>query len=99
MAMAAVSIYPVGESVSLSKYVAATQRVLEQQDRVRHQLGPMFTTLEGEVDDIFAVIRQMQEAVFAMGARRVSTTVKMDDRRDKPITMEGKIQAVKSHLS
>lgn len=98
MAMAAVSIYPVGEGASLSKYVAATQKVLERQDRVRHQLGPMFTTLEGDIDDIFAVIRQMQEAVFAMGAKRVSTTIKIDDRRDKPLTMEGKVEAVRAHL-
>ena len=46
MAIVAVSISPTGEGVSVSRHVAATQRVLRAQDRVRYRLDPMFTTLE-----------------------------------------------------
>ena len=94
MAIVAVSIAPVGDGVSVSRYVAAALQVVREQDRVRHRLDPMFTTLEGDLDEIFALIRSMQEAVFAAGAQRVGTVIKIDDRRDRRVAMEDKIRAV-----
>ncbi|PZN01863.1 MAG: thiamine-binding protein, partial [Bacillota bacterium] len=76
MAIVAVSIAPVGEGVSVSPWVARALEVLAAQDRVRYQVGPMFTTLEGDLDEILALIRQMHEAMFAAGAQRVSTVIK-----------------------
>ena len=100
MAIAAVSISPVGVGISVSEYVAAAIRVLEQQDRVRWQLDSMFTTLEGDLADLFAVIEAMQDAVFEAGAERVGTVIKMDDRRDRAgIRMEDKVASVRSKLS
>ncbi|MGY8738038.1 MAG: MTH1187 family thiamine-binding protein, partial [bacterium] len=64
MAIAAVSISPLGVGLSVSEYVAAAISVLEAQDVVRWELDSMFTTLEGEPDALFKVIRAMQEAVF-----------------------------------
>ena len=99
MAIAAVSISPLGVGISVSAYVAAALRVLERQDRVRWQLDSMFTTLEGEPEDLFKVIREMQEAVFAAGAERVGTVIKMDDRRDQPgIRMEDKVTSARSKI-
>ena len=95
MAIAAVSLSPVGVGISVSRYVAAAVAVLEAQDRVRWKLDSMFTTLEGEPEDLFEVIRAMQEAVFAAGCERVGTVIKMDDRRDQTeVTMEGKVASV-----
>lgn len=100
MAIAAVSISPVGAGVSVSRYVAAAIAVLEAQDRVRWQLDSMFTTLEGEPAELFAVIAAMQEAVFAAGAVRVGTVIKMDERRDRPdVRMEDKVRAVREQLA
>ncbi|HJO23580.1 MAG: MTH1187 family thiamine-binding protein [Myxococcota bacterium] len=99
MAIVAVSIAPTGEGPSVSRYVAAALCVLERQDRVRWELNPMFTTLEGEVDDIFALIRGMQEAVFAEGAVRVGTVIKIDERRDKEVHMEDKLRAAEAALA
>src|SRR5258705_4240014 len=82
MAIAAVSISPVGVGTSVSKYVAAALEVVRAQSRVRYRLDPMFTTLEGELDDIYALVRSMQEAVFAAGAGRVGTRLQIDRRRD-----------------
>ena len=98
MAIAAVSITPIGEGVSVSRYVAAALEVVRRQDRVRHRLDPMFSTLEGEPGDIYALVQQMQEAVFAAGAQRVSTVLKIDDRRDRPVRMEEKVEAVEARL-
>lgn len=99
MAIAAVSISPVGVGTSVSRYVAAAVAVLEAQDRVRWQLDPMFTTLEGEPAELFALIAAMQEAVFAAGAERVGTVIKMDERRDRPaVRMEDKVRSVREQL-
>ena len=88
MAIAAVSISPVGEGTSVSRYVAAALEVVRAQDRVRYRLDPMFTTLEGEMEDIFSLVRRMQEAVFEAGAVRVGTVIKIDERRDRDVRME-----------
>ena len=98
MAIVAVSISPVGEGVGVSRYVAAALQVVRSQDRVRHRLDPMFTTLEGDLDEIFALVRRMQEAVFDAGAQRVSTVLKIDDRRDRATRMEEKVSAVERSL-
>jgi len=99
MAIVAVSIAPVGVGTSVSEYVAAAEKVLLQKENIKSHLGPMFTTLEGDLDEVLAVIREMQEAVFASGAGRVSTIIKIDDRRDKRSSMEEKIASVKRRLS
>ncbi len=99
MAIVAVSIAPTGEGPSVGEYVAAALRVLKKQSAVRWEVGPMFTTLEGDLDQIFALIRGMQEAVFAKGAKRVGTVLKIDDRRDRPTTMNGKMASVRAKLA
>jgi uncharacterized protein (TIGR00106 family) len=98
MAIVAVSIAPSDVGLSLSKYVAVAEKALREDGRVKYRLDPMFTTLEGDLDVIFDVIRKMQEAVFAAGSQRVGTVIKIDDRRDKPHSMEGKIKAVEDKL-
>jgi uncharacterized protein (TIGR00106 family) len=99
MAIAAVSIAPVGAGTSVSHYVAEALRVVGSQDRVAYRLDPMFTTLEGDLGEIFDLILKMEEAVFAQGAERVGTVIKVDDRRDRPVTMREKVEAVERRLA
>ncbi len=98
MAIAAVSISPVGEGVSVGRFVAAALRVCREQRRVRYRLDPMFTTLEGELGEIFALIERMEAAVFEAGAVRVGTVIKIDDRRDRAVRMEDKVRSVEELL-
>ena len=98
MAIVAVSIAPVGEGTSVAPFVAEAIRVLRDQDAVRWELGPMFTTLEGDLGAIFALVQRMQEAVFARGAARISTVLKIDERRDRAVRMEDKVAAVEERL-
>jgi len=95
MAIVAVSVAPAGiPETGMSRYVARAIEVARSEKRIRYSLGPMFTTLEGDLEVCLDVCRRMHEALFEMGAPRVSTVIKIDDRRDKPITMEGKTAAV-----
>ncbi len=98
MAIVAVSISPVGEGISVSRHVAAALRVARAQKRVKVVLDSMFTTLEGDLDEVMALVREMQEAVFESGAERVASVIKVDDRRDRSATMQDKLRAVEALL-
>lgn len=99
MANVEVSIIPLGTtSTSVSDYVASCVKIARESG-LTCQLTAMGTLLEGDVELIWAVIRRMQEAVFAAGAGRVYTTIKIDDRRDRPgHTLLGKVAAVEGKL-
>jgi uncharacterized protein (TIGR00106 family) len=98
MAIVAISIAPLGEGTSVSKYVAAAERVLREDGRVKYRLDPMFTTIQGDLDICLEVAQKMHEAVFAAGAKRVDTLIKIDDRRDKIVDMEDKIRSVEEKI-
>ncbi|SDF66743.1 MTH1187 family thiamine-binding protein [Sporolituus thermophilus] len=98
MAIVEVTIAPLGVGTSISRYVAACHKVLEQAKDLKYQLTPMATVIEGDLDRIMEVIRQMHEVPFEAGAQRVSTLIRIDDRRDKELTMAGKIKAVQEKL-
>jgi uncharacterized protein (TIGR00106 family) len=85
-------------STSLSGFVAEAEKVLIKFPGLKSMLTPMSTILEGEMDDVLEAVRVMHETPFQNGALRVSTTLRIDDRRDQEVTMEGKLAAVKSKL-
>lgn len=96
MAIMEVTIVPIGTAdTSLSRYVADIHRIVQESpEPIRYELTPMSTILEGDLAELFAVIRRMHEVPFANGVQRVSTSIKIDDRRDKPSTMESKLKSV-----
>jgi uncharacterized protein (TIGR00106 family) len=103
MAIVQFTVVPLGTgSTSLSGYVASMHSVLEEEQargRVRFQLTPMSTIVEGELDEVLAVVRRVHELPFAAGAGRVSTSITIDDRRDKPgASAEQKLQSVYDKL-
>jgi uncharacterized protein (TIGR00106 family) len=95
--VADVVVVPLGTgSPSLSSYVAEVQGVLKKHTHIKSMLTPMSTILEGDLDDVLNIIREMHEVPFLKGAQRVSTRISIDDRRDKKISMQSKLEAVKS---
>jgi len=97
--IAQVTVVPLGTgSPSLSAWVAGVEKVLDDFPDIKRKLCPMSTVLEGELDRIMEAVRRMHEAPFLAGAQRVSTKLAIDDRRDKEITMDGKIRSVKDKL-
>lgn len=94
MAIAEVSIVPLGTgSTSVSRYVAKCLEVLDAAGLV-YELHGMGTIIEGDLHDLFSVIRKMHEVPFDEGAQRVVTSIKLDDRRDKKCTAKEKVQSV-----
>lgn len=78
--------------------MADCHNVLETEKRIKYALTPMGTVLEGDLDVILEMVRKMHEVPFDKGAMRVSTLIKIDDRRDKESTMEQKIDSVEKKL-
>lgn len=90
-----VSIVPIGVGVSLSRYVAACERVLEDAG-LRPQLHAYGTNVEGEWDDVFAAVKRCHEVLHEMGAPRVSTNMRVGTRTDREQTLQDKIDSVRA---
>src|SRR4051794_33415165 len=99
MATADLTVISLGRAdTSASEYVAAIQRKLAQQDRVRYALHAMGTSLEGETADILAIVGELHAVPFDLGIPRVYTVLKLDERRDKAQTLEDKVASVRRRL-
>jgi uncharacterized protein (TIGR00106 family) len=97
--IAEVVVVPLGTaSPSLSDYVADIEKVLLKHKNIKTMLTPMSTIIEGDFEEVFEIIKEMHEVPFLKGALRVSTRISIDDRRDKKISMQSKLNAVRSKL-
>ena len=86
-----VSVVPIGTgSTSVSRFVREVLKTIRASG-LKYQVGPMGTSLEGDWDTIFKTIREMHEVCFELGAGRLMTTIKIDDRRDKVQSMQDKL--------
>ena len=93
-----ISVVPVGTaSTSVSAYVARMVKKLGELGAV-YQLGPMGTVVEGSLDELLQMAKALHSIPFEMGALRVLTTIRIDDRKDKPLSAEGKIRSVEEKL-
>jgi len=99
MAMIEVSVVPVGTPTpSLSQYVAGAVRLLQNEPGIKYELTAMGTIIEGDLEQLLALAARMHRSAFEAGVMRVATTIKIDERRDKPSSMSSKLAAVKSKL-
>ncbi len=87
------SLVPIGVGVSLSKYIAECEKVLSETG-LKTQLHANGTNIEGEWDEVFAAIKRCHERIHAMGAPRITSTIKLGTRIDREETMEDKIRSV-----
>lgn len=91
------TIVPLGVGVSLSKYVAACEKVLNEAG-LKTQLHANGTNIEGEWDDVFSAVKKCHEVVHQMGAPRITTNIKLGTRTDRDQTMDDKIISVRSKM-
>jgi len=94
MVISQLSIAPVGEGVNLSKYVKKVIYVLKK-NNVKFETNAMATVIETEdLKTLFEVVEEAHKAVRNSGASRVITELKIDDRQDKPATIESKLKSI-----
>lgn len=96
MTIAEFSITPIGKGVSVGDYVA---RCLDIVDRsgLPYRLNPMGTVIEGSFDEVLALIARCHKAV-AKDCERVSTNIKVDDRKGVSGQLDAKLAAVERRL-
>jgi uncharacterized protein (TIGR00106 family) len=74
-------IYPVVDKVI--EYIASTG--------VKYVVGPMETTMEGDLDTLLNIVKRAQEICVNEGASRVVSVVKID-YKSEGVTIDEKIQ-------
>ena len=95
MIIAQLSIAPVGKDVSVSKYVKLVLETLKK-EQIKFETNAMATVIEtDDLRTLFDVVEKAHNAVLAVGAKRVITELKIDDRRDKDATITSKLNALK----
>ena len=90
------SISPLTKGESVSEYVTRSLRIVEQSG-LDYRLHAMGTIVEGELDQVLAVLRACMEAIAA-DCDRVSGTAKFDYRRGHAGRLEAKVQSVEQKL-
>jgi uncharacterized protein (TIGR00106 family) len=90
-------VVPIGVGTSLSAYVAACHRVLDEAG-LTSRLHAYGTNVEGEWDDVFAAIKRCHEVLHEMGAPRLYTVIKAGTRTDRDQSIDDKVGSVKARL-
>lgn len=67
-------------------------KVIEYIDscNVKYEVGPMETTMEGDLDTLLNIVKEVQEICVKEGATRVASVIKID-YKPKGVTMNEKI--------
>ncbi len=101
MAIMEISVVPIGtKTPSLSSYVAEAIGILKGESDIKYQLTSMGTIIEADsVGKLLSVAGKMHAYVFDNDVKRVVTTIKLDERKDKELTINGKVKSVEEKLS
>ncbi len=90
------SMWPVDKGTSLSKYVARSMDIIDRSG-LDYRMGPMGTSIEGEWDEVMAVIRKCWRAM-SRDCGRITFTIKGDWREGARGRLSGKIASVERQL-
>ena len=90
-------VVPLGVGVSVSKYVAACERVLNEAGLETH-MHAYGTNIEGEWDEVFAAIKRCHEVVHELGSPRITSTLRFGTRIDREQTMQDKVDSAREKI-
>jgi uncharacterized protein (TIGR00106 family) len=95
--LVAFSVTPLGVGDTVGEYVADAVRVVRDSGLPNHT-DAMFTTVEGDWDEVMAVVKQAVDAVAAK-APRVSVVLKADIRPGATGALTAKMESLERHLA
>jgi uncharacterized protein (TIGR00106 family) len=90
------SMSPLGKGESVSKFVSRSLDIIDKSG-VPYRLNPMGTVLEGEWDEVFAVVRQCYERM-KKDCNRISCSIKVDYRKGHSGRLVSKVASVEKTL-
>ncbi len=90
------SIHPIGSGTSVGRYVKAAIRSIAKIEGLQYRVTPMATVLESrDLSKILEAVEASHAAVRRLGAKRISSLLRIDQRLDKPRTMADKVASVR----
>lgn len=90
------SIFPLDKGASLSTYVARAVRIVKESG-LPYVFSPMSTSIEGEWDEVLAVVTRCKEAL-EHDCDRINVAIRLDWRTGEPGRITAKIKAVEEKL-
>jgi len=87
---------PLDKGESLSKYVSRSLDIIDKSG-LPYRLNPMGTVIEGEWDEVFAVIKECYDRM-SEDCGRISVNIKADCRKGAGGRIEGKMKSVERRL-
>ncbi len=90
------SMFPLDKGESLSPFVARSLDIIDRSG-LDYRCHAMGTIIEGEFDDVMAVVRQCFETMSA-DCDRVECSIKLDYRRGRSGRLDAKVASVEEKL-
>jgi len=90
------SIFPLDKGVSLSPYVARALKMI-QDSGLPYELNPMGTCVEGEWNDVMALVDRCFQTL-EQDCNRINLSLKADYRKGPAGRLKGKVESVKAKL-
>ena len=94
--LAAFSVTPLGGDDSVGELVADAVRIVRDSG-LPNETNAMFTNIEGDWDDVMAVIHRCVQAVAARSPR-VSVVIKIDHRPGVTDALHSKVETIEQEL-
>ena len=95
--LVAFSVAPSGVDGSVAEYVAEAVRIVRESG-LPNRTDSMFTTIEGDWDEVFDVVKRATEAVGEYGSR-VSLVLKADIRPGHSGELTGKVERLERAIA
>ncbi|MEB3103694.1 MTH1187 family thiamine-binding protein [Ferviditalea candida] len=94
MSLLEISVVPVGTgSASFSSQVAEAVQLIEQKG-MKYQVTPTATIIEGSLDELMDMAKEIHKKALGNGTNRVITNISIDDRTDKTLDMKQQVDIV-----
>lgn len=96
--IADICVTPMGVGASVSRFVARAHAILKEAG-LNAQLHAYGTNVEGDFDAVMDALKRCHEELHALGAPRLSTSIRLGTRIDKPQTLRDKTRVVEELLA
>lgn len=90
------SMFPMDKGESVSTYVARAVKIVKESG-LPYVFSPMSTSIEGEWDEVLAVVTRCKEAL-AKDCHRINVVIRVDLRDGPAGRITSKIRSVESKL-
>jgi len=90
------SIHPIGAGTSVGRYVKEAVRALSKIPGLTVDVTPMSSVLEADnIETILEAVKVSHHALRSMGTKRISSSLRIDERLDKRRMMSDKTRGLK----